>query len=166
MFTPASRLAFVAPLWVILTQTTLVAALGHLWSRKPPRASSRALAACPTAGSLSPSVLCGSAGDNRTCSGRVALSLGTPGVIAALAPVMAGLVARRAYGPGHRPAHGRKSPTIFRALDAALRRGLAARAGLRTEAIIIGAVALAGYLSMSVLREAYSLIEHPLGFRR
>lgn len=166
MFIPASRLAFVAPVWVILTQTTLVATLGHLWSRKPPRASSRALAACVI--------------------GWIALSAGlawlgwryahtlwprglepwTPGVIAALALVMAALVARRAMGLGIGPRMAEKLPR-YSALWMPL-YGVAwlLGAGLRTEAIIIGSVALAGYLSMSVLREAYSLIEHPLGYRR
>jgi len=39
-------------------------------------------------------------------------------------------------------------------------------AALWTEALILGAVAAVGWIGMTVLREAYSLLEHPVGYRR
>ncbi|MEM1166322.1 MAG: hypothetical protein AAGI30_08535 [Planctomycetota bacterium] len=39
-------------------------------------------------------------------------------------------------------------------------------AGHRGEALLLGGLALAGFLGMTVLRELFSLIEHPVGYRR
>ncbi len=38
--------------------------------------------------------------------------------------------------------------------------------GRWTEALILGALATVGFIGMTVLREAYSLLEHPVGYRR
>ncbi|MCC6322264.1 MAG: UbiA family prenyltransferase [Phycisphaerales bacterium] len=38
--------------------------------------------------------------------------------------------------------------------------------GYREEATVLGGLSLAGFLGMTVLREAYALFEHPIGYRR
>lgn len=166
MFVPEERLAFVAPVWVVLTQTTAVAALSHVWSRKPPRASARAVLACVIGWVLLSAGLAWLGWSRGGTLWPAGVQAWTPGVLAAVAVVMAGLVARRAMTLGIGPRMAEKLPR-YSALWMPL-YGVVwlLGAGLRTEAIIVGVVALAGYLSMSVLREAYSLIEHPLGYRR
>lgn len=166
MFVPALRLAFVAPVWVVLTQATMIAALGHIWSRKPPRASARALTACV----IGWIVLSGGLAWLGWRQGHTlwprSLEPWTLGLIAALTLAMAGLIARRAAGLGLGPRIAEKLPRYSALWMPLYGAAWLLGAGLRAEAIIIGAVALAGYLSMSVLREAYSLLEHPLGYRR
>ncbi|MBL8762610.1 MAG: hypothetical protein JNL50_15045 [Phycisphaerae bacterium] len=166
MFLPAVDLAFVVPAWLILTQATLVAALTHLWSRKPPRASPRALVATALAWVGVSGALAWLGLRKSATLWPTILESWTPAVVALLVLLMGALIARRAVSLGVGPRMAEKLPRYSSLWMPLYAVAWLLGAGLRTEAIIIGAVALAGYLSMSILREAYSLIEHPLGYRR
>lgn len=175
MLVPNSGLRFMWPVWLVMSHATVVAGVSHVIGRKRPVLSRRAMvfAAAGWAG----------ASYALLATGR-ARSVGVPGFAseatlwpswvqpwsalgpALLAAAFAALATRRvlAVGPGPRAAD---KVTRY----GAIWPGLYGSAWLwsmgrdREALILLGASGL-GLVLISVLREAYAMIEHPTGYRR
>ncbi|MEQ8769635.1 MAG: hypothetical protein RIB60_03900 [Phycisphaerales bacterium] len=168
MITPNLHLKFLAPVWLVLTHTALVAGVTHWLARKSPPVSKRAVFVA-IAGWVFLTLLMGALAWRRTDGvgvwpGWVPLSAAVfPGF---LGLVFAALAIRRAT---HLASGSRAAEKIQRygALWMPL-YGCAwlAGAGHFDAAWLMGVLALAGFAGMAALREAHAVLEHPVGYRR
>ncbi len=169
MLVPNPSIKFLWPIWLILTHVMVVALVRHVVGRKVPPVSRRAVVVASVGWGVCTAVV-------------VALSWRRGGpddwlwpewvpwwsAIPVLALVAAfGLFIRRrirAMGAGARTAEkvGRYG-ALWMALYGC---GWLVGAGLWEESVILGTLTVAGWLGMTVLREWYSLIENPTGYRR
>ncbi|MBX3359515.1 MAG: UbiA family prenyltransferase [Phycisphaeraceae bacterium] len=169
MVVPNLNLRFVWPVWLVMTHSLIVAGLVHMVARKVPAISRRAVAAA-AAGWLFWSAVMLYAGWLRCRNSGgvwpewvpVRAALG-PAVLSLLFAVMAYRKVRT-YGSNPRAA---EKITRYGTLWLSL-YGVAWLLGTGhvTDALILGSLAAAGFLGMTVLRELYSMLEHPMGYRR
>ncbi len=160
------ELVFVWPVWLVMTHALILGAVTHRLGKKRPRLSGAMIGAAGVGWLFWSGVLL-YAGYRRTgglwpewVSPWAAVG---PGVLALLFIVLAVLKARQA-GSGPRAAeklqrYGMLWLTLY---ATAWMLGQ----GHRTEGLILGGLALAGFLGMTVLREVYGLLEHPVKYRR
>lgn len=166
MLIPNIDLVFVWPVWLVMTHALLVAAVTHRLSERRPTLSPAAIVTA-TLGWVFWSGLLLYVGANR--AGSVWPDFVRP--TAAIGPViLAGLYAAlswrrvRQLGGGPRAAdkvsrYGALWLTLYQT-------AWLAGQGLMHEAAILGGLALAGFLGMTLLRELYASIEQPLVYRR
>jgi hypothetical protein len=170
MAVPNINLTFIWPVWLVMTHALVVAGLTHAVARKVPPVSRRAVIAAALGWVFWSGVIFWIGYGNRGGEGPL---LWPPGArpAAAVLPgllilVFIGFVWRKLllYGTGYRSAekiarYGSIWPALY---------GCGWLLGQRafTEAMILGALAAAGLVGMTVLREAYGLAEQPLGYRR
>jgi len=168
MLVPNLGLRFLAPVWLVMTHALVIAGVTHWLSRKSPPISRRAVGAAALGWAMCSLVLLDLAW--RRAEGRGLWPAWVPAVAAAwpavLVLIFAALAFRRvsSLGPGPRAAE-----KIAR--YGALWLPLYACAWLFgawqiDAAILMGALAVAGLLGMTALREAYNLLEHPVAYRR
>lgn len=164
MLAPNLGLRFLAPVWVIMTHALVVAWLAHRLGRKSPPLSGRAVTSMVVGWVLASVVLAGLAvrRDGIAPQWVPLTAVVSPGL---LTLVYAALVVRRVMQIGPGPRLGSKIER-YGALWLPL-YGVAWLWGIgdSTGAIIMGGVAGAGFLGMTVLRELYGLAEHPAGYR-
>lgn len=169
MVAPNVQLRFLWPVWLVMTHALVVAGLTHVMARKVPVLSRRAAVAVVVGWAFWSGVLLVLAWRRVGEGGGPWPSWVPPG--AALWPaVLAGafvlLVARRVrqYGPGPRAAekigrYGALWPVLYGC-------GWMLGVGEAAEGLALLGVAAAGYACMTLLRELYGLMEHPVGYRR
>jgi len=169
MLVPNPRLGFLWPVWLVMTHALAVGGVAHVVGRKVPRLSTRAYTAAIAGWAFWSIVLLAAAWRSRGAGAGVwpewihpTIALGP----AALAVVYILVVAHRIrrLGVGPRAAekiarYGSMWPALY---GAAWLLGV----GAWTQALLLGALAAAALLSMTVLRELYGLAEQPLGYRR
>jgi len=169
MLVPEPETVFVWPAWLVMSVMSAVHAAAHVLGRKTPQISRRAWVI--------------------TAAGWALISAGTawlsaqrndwittpwPPWLNARAWIAPGLVLvvltavswrkARILGPGPRVADKLlRYGTLSLSFCAV---GWMAGTGHPREAAVLGGLALAGYLGMTVLRELYALLENPIGFRR
>lgn len=163
---PNPFMCFLWPAWLVMTVMSGVHGASHVLGRKPPPVSRRAwLASSVGWGFWSAAT----AWLSHSRCGEVWPRWVSPA--ACVGPLLVVLVLvltcwRKAalLGPGPRLADKfLRYSTLSLSVVAV---GWMAGAGRWQEASILGALALASYLGMTVLREFYSLLENPVGFRR
>lgn len=163
---PNLSVTFLVPAWWVMTHALIVAGLSHWLGRKSPIISRRAGGFAVTGW-----VLC-SIGLGWLAWDRLGGAIWPdwvpwtavlwPGAAAAVLGLQ---IARRARSLGGGPKLGEKVarygafwPTIYGA-------GWLAGVGAWRSAAIMGGLAVAGALALTVLREIYALSEHPVGYR-
>lgn len=166
MLVPNLEVSFLIPAWWVMTHALVIAGLSHTLGRKSPTISRRA-AGFALGGWIGCSVLLGVLAWDRL--GGVLWPEWVPWT-AALWPlagaVVLGLqIARRwrSHGPG--PRLGEKIARYGSFWPAVYGFGWFAGVGHWKPAWIMASLVLAGALAITVLREAYALAEHPVGYR-
>lgn len=173
MLVPNLGLRFLWPVWLVMTHALAVAAFTHVLARKVPPLSGRALVFAVT-GWVVWSVAILALGVSRTATtspNHGALWPEWVPIVAGIGPALLGiaflaLAIRRTLQFGWGP---RASDKVYRYGSLWLTLYGAAwmiGAGRTTAAAILGALALAGFLTMTTLRELYGLAEQPVGYRR
>jgi len=166
MLIPNPDLAFLWPVWVVMTHALVVGAVTHRLGGRRPLLSRRAIALAAT-GWVFWSVVLLELGKHRAgawwpewVNPRAALwvaLLAVAFVFFALWKVKTSANARRASERLSR--YGSLWLTLYNTT-------WLAGAGLRREAIIMGVLVVTGFVGMTLLREVYGVIEQPLGYRR
>lgn len=169
MVVPNLNLRFVWPVWLVMTHTLAIEGLRHVLRRKTPGISMRALVLSILGWAFWSLVMLGVGWWRSRGEGglwpewvRPQAAIG-PALLAAAFALWAW---RKATTHGRGP---RAAEKIAR--YGALWLSLYACAwligqGCRDESIILGVLTLVGFLGMTILREAYALIELPFGYRR
>ncbi len=179
MVVPNLNLRFVWPVWLVMTHMLAVEGLRHALRRSTPGISTRAVAISVVGWLFWSAIMLGVGWwrlrnhSGPEDGGAVAWG-GWPAWVrpesaigpAALAAVFAVWAWRKATTHGRGP---RAAEKIAR--YGALWLSLYACAwllgqGYRTEFFILGSLTLVGFLGMTILREAYALLEQPFGYRR
>ncbi len=166
MLIPNPDLAFMWPVWVVMTHALVVGAITHKLGGRRPLLSRRAIVLAVTGWIFWSAVLL-TLGEHRTgawwpdwVDPRAALWVGLlvlAFIAFALWKIKTSSNARRAS----------ERLSRYGSLWLALyNTAWLAGAGLQREAIILGVLAIAGLAGMTALREIYGVIEQPLGYRR
>lgn len=166
MLVPDPLLAFVWPVWLVMTHAQIVGLLTHTLGRKVPKLTRRAFVAA-VIGWIFWSVVLIWIGTMRTGAvWPVWVRPTTPIGPIVLAMAFGALTIRRLmqYGGGPRAADkiGRYGSLWLGLYGASWLIGQ----GLWTSAAIEGSVVLVGFLGMTILRELHGLAEQPMGYRR
>ncbi len=169
MLVPNTQLVFLWPVWLIFTHCAVVAAATHRLAAKNPPITTRAWLAAAFGAGFWTAVLLWLATSRSPDASTFWPTWVNP--TAAIAPALLALLCVLLCFQKVRTA--RDGP---RAAEKVIRYGslwmslyaCGWMAGLRqlTETIILGVVALLGYIGMTMLREIYSLAEQPVGYRR
>jgi len=165
---PNHNLRFIVPVWLIMTQALVVAAAAHMVARKTPRISTRAAVAA-IAGWVFWSALLGALGAARSGDAErvwpewLSLAAGFWPAVAAIGFVVVAWRKVAVTGPGERAGekvwrYGFLWLTVY---GPAWLLGVGDTPG----ALILGILTVAGFGTMTVIREAQGLAEHPLGYR-
>lgn len=169
MLVPNPSIKFLWPMWLILTHVMVVALIRHVVGRKVPPVSRRAVVVSAggwLACTLVVVVMSWRRGDpdDWLWARWVPWWSAVPPLV--LVAAFGLFIHRRvrALGPGARTAEkiGRYG-ALWMALYGC---GWLVGAGLWEESVILGTLTVIGWLGMTVLREWYSLIENPTGYRR
>jgi 4-hydroxybenzoate polyprenyltransferase len=169
MLVPNVQLRFLWPLWLAMTHALVVAAITHRMARKVPRISRRAAVAAVVGWVFWSGVILWLQWHRDPAPRSVwpdwvpPLAAAWPAGLAVLFAITAWGKVRR-YGPGPRAAEKvARYGSLWLALYAC---GWLVGAGHTNAAAVLLALTGAGLLGMTVLREAYGLVEQPLGYRR
>lgn len=169
MVVPNLRLVFVWPVWLVMTHSLLVGGLAHVLGRKVPGVSRRATVVAVIGWAFWSAVMLYAGWWRARDHGGLwpdwvmpRAAIGPAILVALFAITMWWKV--RVHGRGPRAA---EKITRYGALWLAL-YACAWLVGQAywNEGMILGALTLAGFLGMTVLRELYGLLERPLGYRR
>jgi hypothetical protein len=169
MLVPNAHLKFLWPLWLAMTHALAVAAITHRMARKVPRISRRAAAAAVLGWLFWSGVILWMQW-RRDPPPRTIWPDWVPlwaaawptGLVVAFAIVAWGKVKR--YGANARAAEKvARYGSLWLSLYAC---GWLVGAGHRVAAAILLALTAAGLVGMTILREAYGLVEQPIGYRR
>lgn len=185
MMVPNFQLRFLWPVWLVLTHTLLTFGLAHVYGRKVPPISVRAMVAAILGWLLWSGLLLTLGWWRSDDSVQLPLLFGPPAptsptrtlwpdwvALEAIVPPVLSMLAfalvltRKIMAGGVGPRLGEK---IVRYGTAWLPlHGVAWMIGVRewSEAGILALLGLTGLFGMTALREAYSLSSHPVGYRR
>ena len=166
MMTPNPYLVFVWPVLLVMAHAVLVGIATHLLGRKRPTLTRRMLVAAGAGWAFWSGVLLYvgwlRAGTLWPAEVRPSAALG-PAALALAFGLYAWQKARMTPEPARAADKIRRYGALWAAMyGAAWMLGM----GYLPEAAILGALTLVGVLGMTVLREVYGLIEHPIGYRR
>jgi hypothetical protein len=168
MLIPDLWVRFLLPVWLVMTHALIVAALAqHLGRRSPP--ISRRAAAFAFIGWLACTLALAALAWSRRTSADGFWPDFVP-ITAVLYPLgfvalFAIMIWRRYKKVGTGPALGEKITRYGAIWPALYACGWLAGSGLWTACAIMAALTITGFLVMTVLRELYALIEHPVGYR-
>lgn len=166
MLIPNPDLVFLWPVWVVMTHALLVGAVTHRLGGRRPLLSRRAIALAVTGWLFWSAVLLWM---GRSRSGAWWPDWVDPGAALWVGILAVAFVAFALWKLKTSANARRASERLSRygSLWLALyNTAWLAGAGEQREALILGAVALAGLVGMTTLRELYGVIEQPLGYRR
>ena len=172
MITPNAWLRFLWPVWLVMTHALIVNAIAHVAGRKRPSLSRRAVGFAVASWAL---VSAGLYAMMRLRAGEGELTAGIWPTDFPVSAIFVQVILAAAYGV---VAYRRVRATGYgpRAADKVTRYGalwisLYACGWLYAaveyeEAAIMTALAVVGFVGMSLLRMAYAAMEHPSGYRR
>lgn len=168
MLIPDLWVRFLLPVWLVMTHAIIVAALAQHLGRRSPPISRRAAAFAFTGWLACTIALAALAWTRRTNADGFWPDFVPP--TATLYPLgfvllFAIMVWRRYKKVGTGPALGEKITRYGAIWPALYACGWLAGTGLWTATAIMATLTITGFLVMSVLRELYALIEHPVGYR-
>lgn len=168
MLIPDLWTRFLLPVWLVMTHALIVAALAqHLGRRSPP--ISRRAAVFASLGWLACTIaLFALAWTRRAPDDGLWPNFVPPTAVLyplGFVALFALMIWRRYKKVGLGPALGEKITRYGAIWPALYACGWLAGAGLWTAASIMAALTGTGFLVMTVLRELYALIEHPVGYR-
>jgi hypothetical protein len=168
MLIPDLWVRFLLPVWLVMTHALAVAALAQHLGRRSPPISRRAAAFAFTGWLACTIALAALAWSRRT--GADGFWPDFVPVTAVLYPLgfialFAIMIWRRYKKVGTGPALGEKITRYGAIWPALYACGWLAGSGLWTACAIMAALTITGFLVMTVLRELYALIEHPVGYR-
>lgn len=168
MLVPNLGLRFLVPVWLVMTHAVVIAGVTHWLARKTPSISRRAAGIAVGGWAVCSLVLLKLAWDRSEGDGLWPHWVPNTAPVwpALLALIFAALTLRRISSLGAGP---RAADKISR--YGALWLPLYACAWLFgaaqfEAAVLMGVLAVVGLLGMTVLREAYNLLEHPVAYRR
>lgn len=169
MLVPNPRLDFLWPVWLVFSLAVFLTGAGHQLARKIPAISSRAWVAAAVGWACWSIILGAMAWSRNRGQGGLWPDWVRPGaVLLPLAVIVAFLLLTwrklRVLGPTPRAAEKvARYGTLAMSFVACAWMFGDGRAG---EGAVLAGLAAVGYLGMTVLRELYGLIEHPVGYRR
>jgi hypothetical protein len=169
MVVPNLHIAFVWPVWLVMTHSLVVGGVTHAIARKVPAVSRRAAVAAVAGWAFWTFVMFSAGWWRERHHGGLwpewvepTAAIG-PGMLIVLFGLMAWQKVR---------VHGMTA----RAADKVARYGSLWQAlyavvwllgqGFQRETVIVGVLAGVGFLGMTILRELYGLVEQPVGYRR
>ena len=159
-------LVFVWPVWVAMSHALAVGAITHHLSDKRPRLSPPVLAVAASGWLFWSGALLG-VGWRRSGEAWPSWASPTGGAVvlalAALFALLAWFKASRATSRTRAAEKVQRYGSLWLTLYAT---AWLAGQELWAQAAVLGALAGLGFLGMTTLREAYSLLEHPVGYRR
>lgn len=168
MLIPDLWVRFLLPVWLVMTHAMIVAALAQHLGRRSPPISKRAAAFAFTGWLTCTLALAALAWTRRTDADGywpdfvpITAVLYPLGFVA----LFAIMIWRRYKKVGTGPALGEKITRYGAIWPALYACGWLAGSGLWTACAIMTALTGTGFLVMTVLRELYALIEHPVGYR-
>lgn len=166
MLIPNVRLVFVWPVWVAMSHALLVGAMTHRLSGHRP-ALSPPIVALAVSGWLFWSGVLLWVGWRRA-GGLWPEGVGATGavIVALLAAAFVAIAYRKARSTSSRRRAAEKIQRYGSLWLVLYATGWMLGEGYMRETIILGVLAAIGFLGMTTLREVYSLLEHPVGFRR
>lgn len=160
------KISFVLPIWLVMTHAIVLHTVTHALGRRRPRLSTTMILSA-TAGYAFWSYVLFAVGHHRTGTlwpEWVPPTAGViPGVLAVVFISFAIYKTRTTHNRVRTAEKLQRYGAFWLTLYAI---GWCAGAGMRQETIILAALAFAGLLGMTLLREIYGLIEQPVGFRR
>lgn len=169
MLVPNVRLKFLWPVWLAMSHSLAVAAVTHAMARKVPRISRRAAAAAVAGWVFWSGVILfmqwrRDAAPKSLWPDWVPVSAAAwpAGLVAVFVLAAWGKVKRYGWGPRAAEKVARYGSLWLALYSCAWLVG----AGHREAAAVLLALTGAGFLGMTVLREAYGLVEQPIGYRR
>ncbi len=166
MLTPNVHARFLVPVWLVMTHALVLAGLTHRLARRSPPISRRAFVFA-VLGWAGVSAVLGSLMWSRT--GTLWPEWVSPTAWigpALLAGCFAALVVRRVRSLGAGPRAAEKVSRYGSLWLALYACAWLLGAGQIQAMAVMGALAGAGFLGMTILREMYALGEHPVGYRR
>lgn len=168
MLIPDLWMRFLLPVWLVMTHALLVAALAQQLGRRTPPISRRA-ALFAALGWLACSIALAALAWSRQTPGDGLWPSFVPATAVlyplGFAALFALMIWRRYKKVGLGPALGEKITRYGAIWPALYACGWLAGAGLWTACAIMSGLTGTGFLVMTVLRELYALIEHPVGYR-
>ncbi len=166
MVAPNMRIVFVWPIWLVMTHAIVLYAISHTLSRRRPRLTPTMVLSA-SAGYVFWSYILLAVGTYRAGSIWPEWVPPAAGVIpAVLAAVFLSFAIYKAKTTTNRERTAEKLQRYGAFWLTLYAIGWMAGAGLRNEALILSGLAIAGLVGMTILREIYGLVEHPVGFRR
>ncbi|MBM91652.1 MAG: hypothetical protein CMJ35_08575 [Phycisphaerae bacterium] len=168
MLIPDLWIRFLLPVWLVMTHALIVAALAQHLGRRSPPISKRAAAFASLGWLACTLALAALAYTRRTNTDGYwpdfvpITAILYPLGFAALFAIM---IWRRYKKVGTGPALGEKITRYGAIWPALYACGWLAGTNLWTACAIMAALTITGFLVMTVLRELYALIEHPVGYR-
>jgi len=166
MVAPNMRIIFVWPIWLVMTHAIVLYAITHMLSRRRPRLTITMVLSA-SLGYVFWSYILLVVGYSRAGTVWPEWVPPSAGVIpGVLAIVFISFAIYKAKTTKHRERTAEKLQRYGAFWLTLYAIGWMAGAGLRDEALILSGLALAGLIGMTILREIYGLVEHPVGFRR
>lgn len=169
MVVPNLNLRFVWPVWLVMTHSLIVAGASHILGRKVPVISRRAVLVAGLGWVFWSAVMFSFGYSRNRHSGGLWPDY-VPVQVAFAPLLLAAAYAMMAYRKtrllGHSPRAAEKVTrygTLWLSLYAC---AWLFGQGYTTEGFILAALAAAGFLGMTTLRELYGVMEHPMGYRR
>lgn len=169
MLVPNPRLDFLWPVWLVFSLAVFLTGAGHQLARKIPAISSRAWAAAVIGWVCWTVILSAVAiSRNRGHGGLWPEWVRPTAVLWPLAVILALLLLcwRKLRTVGRTPRAAEKISRYGTLAMSFLGCAWMFGDGRAAEGSALAGLAVAGYLGMTVLRELYGLIEHPVGYRR
>lgn len=169
MVVPNLHLVFVWPIWLVMSHSLVVGGLSHVIGRKVPRLSRRALLFALAGWAFWSMVMLVTGWQRARGRGGLWPDWVNPWTIVGPLSLVVAFAVTVYRKVGHSGKGARAGEKIAR--YGSLWLALYACAwligqGYKTESLIMGVLTASGFIGMTVLRELYSLLEQPVGYRR
>jgi len=167
MLIPDLWVRFLLPVWVVMTHAMVVAGMAQHLGRRTPPISKRAVIFASVGWLLCSLILLALAWNRQGSDGLWPDFVPISAVLYPIgfAAIFGFMIYRRYKKVGTGAVLGEKITRYGAIWPALYACGWLAGAGLWTATGIMASLTVIGFLAMTVLRELYSLIEHPVGYR-